>query len=332
MGALQDENARDVAESLELRVSVYHRGEETDVLVRAMSSDRIGRLAEKLGAKTVGGASLGVWCARRGNLVDPSTTLGAAGVRWGDRLILGRGIGEPTKLGGAAIMEVIICGGPCTGERFELGEGVYTLGREASADIVVDDPSISRHHLDVTVDAAGVSVVDVGSSNGTALGGKALRQGETTLLGEQHELELGRTLLRARPISVTDALGVPERSGHLDFNRPPRVSRVHEPYEIELEPPPAKPRKSRLPLAASMVPLFAGVLLFVLLKSPAMLALAGMSPLMAISTFVSDRRGGRKSFSRETSEFRARVTQAHDELVAAIDRETIARRIESPDR
>jgi hypothetical protein len=67
MGALQDENARDVAESLELRVSVYHRGEETDVLVRAMSSDRIGRLAEKLGAKTVGGASLGVWCARRGN-------------------------------------------------------------------------------------------------------------------------------------------------------------------------------------------------------------------------------------------------------------------------
>ena len=251
-----------------------------------------------------------LWCERRGELLDGDLELGAAGIRWGDRLVLGAVAGEPTHVGGTARVELLISGGPCAGERFELGDGTYRLGRDPDADIVIDDPSISRHHLDLRVDESGVSAADAGSSNGTALSGRPLPHGSFTLLRASDELELGRTLLRVHPLGAAPAHGVAQRDGRLDFNRPPRVSPPVAPFERDLPAPPSKARKGRLPLAASLVPLGAGLLLFLLLKSPVMLAVAGLSPIMALSTFISDRRGGRKSFARESAEFRAELEQA----------------------
>ena len=318
-------------ERLELRISVSSTDGDRDLVVRATASDRVSALAQALAVEVGDPGERRLWCERRGELLDGDLELGAAGIRWGDRLVLGAVAGEPTHVGGATRVELLISGGPCAGERFALGDGTYRLGREPDADIVIDDPSISRHHLDLRVDESGVSAADAGSSNGTALSGRPLPHGSFTSLRASDELELGRTLLRAHPLGAAPAHGVAQRDGRLDFNRPPRVSPPVAPFERDLPAPPSKARKGRLPLAASLVPLGAGLLLFLLLKSPVMLAVAGLSPIMALSTFISDRRGGRKSFARESAEFRAELEQARAELAQALEDEAIRRRTESPD-
>ena len=316
---------------LELRISVSATDGDRDLVVRATASDRVSALVEALAVEVGDPGEQRLWCERRGELLDGDLQLGAAGIRWGDRLILGAEMCEPTHVGGSARVELLISGGPCAGERFELGDGTYRLGRDPGADIMIADSSISRHHLDLQVDESGVRAADAGSSNGTALNGRALRRGSFTSLRGSDELELGRTLLRFRPLGAAPAHGVAQRDGHLDFNRPPRVSPPIAAFERGLPAPPSKARKGRLPLAASLVPLGAGLLLFLLLKSPVMLAVAGLSPIMAVSTFISDRRGGRKSFARESAEFRAALEKALAELAQALEDEATRRRAESPD-
>jgi DNA segregation ATPase FtsK/SpoIIIE, S-DNA-T family len=331
MTAATDGHSGAAGERLELRISVSATDGDGDFVIRATTSERVSALAKALAAEVGDPGEQRLWCERRGELLDGDLPLGAAGIRWGDRLVLGAVVGEPTHVGGSARVELLISGGPCAGERFEVGDGRYRLGREPDADIVIDDPSISRHHLDLQVDESGVSAADAGSSNGTALNGRALHRGSFTLLRGSDELELGRTLLRFHPLGAAPAHGVVQRDGRLDFNRPPRVSPPIALFERNLRAPPSKARKGRLPLAASLVPLGAGLLLFLLLKSPVMLAVAGLSPIMAVSTFISDRRGGRKSFARESDEFRAELEKALAELAQALDDEAIRRRAESPD-
>jgi DNA segregation ATPase FtsK/SpoIIIE, S-DNA-T family len=321
----------EMREPLELRISVSSTGGERDLIVRAIASELVGRLAAALAREVGDPDEQRLWCKRRKQLLDGDLSLVEAGIRWGDRLVLGGTEGEPTHVGGVARVELLISGGPCAGERFELGVGTHRLGRDPEADITIADPSISRHHLDVRVSESGVDAADAGSANGTALSGRALSPGSFIAVEDNHELELGRTLLRVRPLGASSAHGVAQRGGHLDFNRPPRVRAPVEPFERDLAAPPLRARKARLPLAASLVPLAAGLLLFLLLKSPVMLAVAGLSPIMALSTFISDRRSGKKSFARESAEFRAQLGQALSELEEALRAEAVRRREHAPD-
>src|ERR1700710_2480835 len=47
----------------------------------------------------------------------------------------------------------------------------FTVGRVASCDLLVQDPTVSRHHAELELAGAGVRVRDVGSTNGTYLNG-----------------------------------------------------------------------------------------------------------------------------------------------------------------
>jgi S-DNA-T family DNA segregation ATPase FtsK/SpoIIIE len=314
----------------ELRISVSDGEREADLLVRTTSDDRVGRLAEAAAEELGADAGLGLWCERRGEQLDPAAPLARAGILWGDRLLLVSPVREPTRVGGKARVELVLTSGPCAGECFELGEGGYSVGRAPGMDIHIDDPSLSRRHLQVIVNSNGVHVADVGSRNGTAVNGYALAGG-THHLSEDDELEMGRTLVRVRGLGQTADHGVAQRDGRLDFNRPPRVSPPVMPFTRELPAPPSKARKRSLPLAASLVPVGAGLLLFLVLKSPIMLAVAGLAPIMALSTFIGDRRGGKKSFSRESVDFWAELEKTMAELAHALENEAIRRRAESPD-
>lgn len=315
----------------DLRVTVSDGERALDVSVEAADFHTVGELAERA-AELIGRPnSEDLWCERRGAVLDPALTFAEAGVRWGDRLLVAGGVREPTRVGGAAQVELVISAGPRAGERWELGTGSYRVGRDPGADVYIDDPSISRHHLDLTVAKDGVTVIDAGSANGTAIDGEGLRPKAGHALGERDELELGRTLVRVSPLATRRDPGLPQRAGRLDFNRPPRVGRQPTALAQELPPPPSRGGKARLPLAAALLPLAAGVLLFLLLDSPVMLAIAGLSPLMAIGTFLSDRRGGKKSFAKATAEFRDRLAEAVAELDRALVAETAERRAELPD-
>lgn len=61
------------------------------------------------------------------------------------------------------------------GVRHDLSEGTTTFGRSAnSADIVLDDPGISRRHFEISVSGPHATATDLGSTNGTLLHGRRI--------------------------------------------------------------------------------------------------------------------------------------------------------------
>jgi DNA-binding winged helix-turn-helix (wHTH) protein len=70
-----------------------------------------------------------------------------------------------------------------------LAEGENVLGRDASADVSVDDASVSRHHARILIDGASARLEDLGSKNGTFVGNRRLnvsvplRDGDRIRLG-----------------------------------------------------------------------------------------------------------------------------------------------------
>jgi two-component system, NtrC family, response regulator AtoC len=78
---------------------------------------------------------------------------------------------------------------------FELPErGSVTVGRGEGADLRVEDQAISRKHVAFHLDGT-PTVEDLGSANGTRVGGRLLSPGETTALGPGVLVEVGQTLL-----------------------------------------------------------------------------------------------------------------------------------------
>ncbi len=58
------------------------------------------------------------------------------------------------------------------GRRYQLNNKRTVLGRGTDCDIVLDDPGVSRHHAEVTLDGGGASLRDLGSTNGSYVDGE----------------------------------------------------------------------------------------------------------------------------------------------------------------
>jgi predicted component of type VI protein secretion system len=89
----------------------------------------------------------------------------------------------------------------------ELGEGQFAVGRNASCQLSLDDPLVSRRHALLTVTGDAVTIEDLQSRNGVLVNGQridkpvGLRAGDKILIGSQE-----MTLLQARdqgPAHVT---------------------------------------------------------------------------------------------------------------------------------
>jgi pSer/pThr/pTyr-binding forkhead associated (FHA) protein len=95
-------------------------------------------------------------------------------------------------------------------------DGELILGREqGTADLVLDDPGVSRRHARVIPDNGGVIVEDLGSSNGTYVNGE--RISGPVELGAGDEVQLGATILGVESGAVATALmppGAPPTETH----------------------------------------------------------------------------------------------------------------------
>lgn len=80
------------------------------------------------------------------------------------------------------------------GDRYPLLGALTTLGRDDSADIVVDDPGVSRRHSEIRVTTDGphlvTSIRDLNSTNGTFVNGERIA---SQRLQDGDRLTLGRT-------------------------------------------------------------------------------------------------------------------------------------------
>jgi pSer/pThr/pTyr-binding forkhead associated (FHA) protein len=91
--------------------------------------------------------------------------------------------------------------------RFPLGTGIHILGRDPDVDIRVDAATVSRRHARLVVAAAGVTLEDLGSKNGTFREGAPVTG--AVALADGDAIGIGSLLLtfRLRGDDSTETLG-----------------------------------------------------------------------------------------------------------------------------
>ena len=85
------------------------------------------------------------------------------------------------------------------GQRHPVREPGLVIGRGDEADLRINDPGISRRHAEIRISTAGtrmtVSVVDLGSTNGTQVDGRRVQQ---AMLRDGSEIVVGSTAVVVR--------------------------------------------------------------------------------------------------------------------------------------
>lgn len=85
---------------------------------------------------------------------------------------------------------LVVRRGPQPNQVYELSGDVTNLGRDITNDIVINDREVSRHHMRLMRGDDGYTIEDLGSTNGTFVGGKRLtgatplKNGDMIGLGE----------------------------------------------------------------------------------------------------------------------------------------------------
>jgi pSer/pThr/pTyr-binding forkhead associated (FHA) protein len=155
-------------------------------------------------------------------------------------------------VGGAAL---VIRAGAGAGSEHPV-EGELILGREhGSADLVIQDPGVSRRHACVFPDDGALIVEDLGSSNGTYVNGE--RISGPVELGAGDEVRLGTTVLGVEGGTAVTALmpaGAPPTEAHPGPTQqrpgPQQPPPGGRPAPRRLAPPPHEP--GNLPALAAL--------------------------------------------------------------------------------
>ena len=115
-------------------------------------------------------------------------------------------------------------------KRIRLRPGDTTVGRDAGNDLMIDNLSVSRQHAVFTFVDGRCSIEDLGSSNGTIVGGRRIESAE--LLADGQEAIVGKHSLRF--VARATLRDKPADSSQMDstvFMRVPQFSQREEPLE-----------------------------------------------------------------------------------------------------
>lgn len=120
-------------------------------------------------------------------------------------------------------IHLVVENGPDTGRRLTIPAAGARLGRSSKNDVVLQDPSMSRHHCRFFFDQQGVlHVADLGSANQTLVNGAPIRE---QTLQPRDVVTIGDTVLRVERTTPAGAPGGSvDRNVDLGFQRetPPR--------------------------------------------------------------------------------------------------------------
>ena len=110
-------------------------------------------------------------------------------------------VGDAVLAGAAPVANLSVCRLIWRGERIRVPAGESTIGRDSGCAIRIDADSISRHHARISVAGPEVSIEDLGSKNGTWVGGE--RIGGSVPLTDGMSFRLGSETVRFE-IAVDD--------------------------------------------------------------------------------------------------------------------------------
>ena len=255
-------------------------------------------------------------------LTDPALAHGAL-------LGLGRPGPRPGALGSSAL-ELHVVGGPDAGTVLPLDRGRHVVGRGGEATVPLTDPDVSRRHVLVEVGTGDLTVRDLGSRNGSELGGAALG-GQPRPWPAGSPLRVGSSTLRTTGPGSARAALRPGDGGRLRLRPHPRLHPPREDVEVTFpaEPAPAPPR--RLAWVAVALPAVGGVALAWALDAPHFLFFALLSPVVAVGTWLSDRWSGRRTTRRARAVHAAELAEARDRLAEAVRADERAAEAAHPD-
>ena len=145
-------------------------------------------------------------------------------------------------------MKIAITEGPNAGRELDV-EGPTVVGRDpAAAQLVIDDPEASRRHASLEPSGTGVTVEDLGSTNGTFLNGERVTGAQEAGAGD--EIRIGTSVLTVQSTAeVTRMAAIPEQP---DADATAIGSPVPDAPEPEPEPEPVAEQPE--PVGAGLPP------------------------------------------------------------------------------
>lgn len=276
-----------------------------------------------------------VVAGERSRRLEPSRSVVEVGLVSGEvvRLVspaqVHRHLDEALEQVGAVALD--LTSGPEAGRTVVLRPGRYRVGRDEEADLTIADPTMSREHftLDVTDHLEVVVHPNPQARNGTFVGDGSLA--ESRALDHEEVVFAGSTQLVLRSAPPT-APPVRDRLGQVAFNRLPYKRPIVRDRAVpEVPAPPPRPGRRRFPLISMVVPVVGAAAIVALTGRVEFALIAGLSPLMLVSNWLSEGRNSRRGYATEAAEFAARVDHAVEELVRLQQVERAERLTAAPD-
>ncbi len=127
-----------------------------------------------------------------------------------DRTVPSRVVGIPVKT-----VRVEVTGGPDAGRDYLARSDSVTIGTADGNDLVLTDPTVSRYHLELRRHGDRILAVDLGSTNGTAIGSVLVERGSVAV-PPGTMVEVGQSVLRVGDGAVV-TLPI-EESGEIELH------------------------------------------------------------------------------------------------------------------
>ena len=273
---------------LGLGLSVPATGARADVVVRARDGACLADVAPILLARVLQPSQTGRLSVG-GVPLRPETLLGAPPLVQG-ALVLVDAPPESPSNGGPALHVV---GGPDAGAVHALTVGPTVVGRGPDAGVRLDDEQVSREHCRLDLRDGAVTVVDLGSANGTGIDGSPVGPG-TAALPEGAVLRIGSSnLVLTGPAEPAAPLS-PTGDGRLAYHRPPRLRPPRELVQVVVPARPEARDRTPIPVLAVLAPVVLGVVLWQVTGSTTFLLFTLLSPVLVLGNVVTDRRSGKR--------------------------------------
>lgn len=135
-------------------------------------------------------------------------------------------------------MQLRISSGPNAGQTVEVGDGEFTIGREAGNSLVLNDTNVSRRHASLKKLPDGrATIYDLGSSNGTLVNGQRI---QSTVLSGNEQVQIGDTVFTpvVAPAGAPAPVGGATSVGNVPPAAPPPPAQPGPPTQQQ---PPAGP-------------------------------------------------------------------------------------------
>ncbi|QYH35708.1 FtsK/SpoIIIE domain-containing protein [Salinibacterium sp. M195] len=295
-------------------------GPQSDIVVTSDASATVGSLAEAIAtvdpfaSKATAVRSLTLLSSQggAGRVLEPDVALGDSPIASGATVKLSADSGSlPPAAGTQPAATLTIVDGPDIGRIITLPIGGAVLGRDARADILLDDPLVSKLHARVDVAPGVVRIVDLNSANGIEVDGGPVTRVE---LGDGETVLVGNSLIRVGIVVQEDRTHDFLAEGPIGFNRSPRVEERYPGEEFVGPKVPAPAEPTPFPWLSLIAPLLMGLVLFAVTQRLISVVFVALSPLLMLSTFFTNSRLRKRKAKLELEQFEKQLTYLSEEL------------------